>query len=62
MFRLPQYGFRISQQAIKRPYLYSNKFVRTYLSDAYQAFNKWDESLSSEILQKTNISMYKRSI
>ncbi|CAF1565605.1 unnamed protein product, partial [Rotaria sordida] len=30
--------------------------VRMYLSDAYQAFDKWDESLSSEILQKTNIS------
>ncbi|CAF1559409.1 unnamed protein product, partial [Rotaria sordida] len=27
-----------------------------YLSDAYQAFDKWDESLASEILQKTNIS------
>jgi hypothetical protein len=52
MFRLAQYAFRVSHQAIKRPFI-----VRTYLSDAYQAFNKWDESLSSEILQKTNISM-----
>jgi hypothetical protein len=38
------------------------KDVRTYLSGAYQAFDKWDESLSSEILQKTNISMYKTMI
>jgi hypothetical protein len=38
------------------------KDVRTYLSGAYQAFDKWDESLSSEILQKTNISMYKAMI
>jgi hypothetical protein len=36
------------------------KDSRTYLSDAYQAFDKWDESLSSEILQKTNISMYEK--
>ncbi len=62
MFRLAQYAFRVSHQAIKRPYLYSNKFVRTYLSDAYQAFDKWDESLSSDILQKTNISMYTKII
>ncbi len=54
MFRLAQYAFRISHHAIKRP----TAFVRTYLSDAYQAFDKWDEALSSEILQKTNISMY----
>jgi hypothetical protein len=61
MFRLAQYAFRLSHQAIKRPVLCSNnyKHIRTYLSDAYQAFDKWDESLSTEILQKTNISMYK---
>ncbi len=59
MFRLAQYAFRVSHQAIKRPFLCSNKITRTYLSDAYQAFDKWDQSLSSEILQKTNISMYK---
>ncbi|CAF4011216.1 unnamed protein product [Rotaria sordida] len=54
MFRLAQYVLRGSHHAIKKPFLYSN--VRMYLSDAYQAFDKWDESLSSEILQKTNIS------
>jgi hypothetical protein len=53
MFRLAQYAFRVSHHAIKRPVF----IARTYLSDAYQAFDKWDESLSSEILQKTNISM-----
>ena len=53
MFRLAQYAFRASHHAIKRPAL-----IRTYLSDAYQAFDKWDETLSTEILQKTNISMY----
>ncbi len=53
MFRLAQYALRISHHAIKRPVL-----IRTYLSDAYQAFDKWDEALSTEILQKTNISMY----
>jgi hypothetical protein len=58
MFRLAQYAFRVSHQAIKRPVFTSNKFIRTYLSDGYQAFDKWDEALSSEILQKTNISMY----
>ena len=35
-----------------------SKDVRMYLSDGYQAFDKWDESLSTEILQKTNISSY----
>ncbi|UJR08675.1 hypothetical protein I4U23_012933 [Adineta vaga] len=54
MFRLVQHAFRTSHQVIKRPFLCSN--TRTYLSDAYQAFDKWDETLSSEILQKTNIS------
>ncbi|CAF3779232.1 unnamed protein product [Adineta steineri] len=54
MFRLAQYAVRVSHQAIKRPFLCSN--VRTYLSDTYQAFDKWDEALSTEILQKTNIS------
>ncbi|CAF1320490.1 unnamed protein product [Rotaria sordida] len=54
MFRLAQYVLRGSHHAIKKPFLNSN--VRMYLSDAYQAFDKWDESLSSEILQKTNIS------
>jgi len=62
MFRLAQYAFRVSHQTIKRPFIFTNKITRTYLSDAYQAFDKWDESLSSEILQKTNISMYKRLI
>lgn len=61
MFRLTQYAFRISHQAIKRPIFSSKTFTRTYLSDAYQAFDKWDESLSTEILQKTNISMYKKT-
>ncbi|CAF4385213.1 unnamed protein product [Rotaria sordida] len=54
MFRLTQCVLRGSHHAIKESFLYSN--VRMYLSDAYQAFDKWDESLSSEILQKTNIS------
>ncbi|CAF1238075.1 unnamed protein product [Rotaria magnacalcarata] len=54
MFRLAQYAIRGSHQAIKKPFLYTN--VRMYLSDSYQAFDKWDESLSTEILQKTNIS------
>ena len=57
MFRLAQCAFRVSQQALKRPFI-----TRTYLSDAYQAFDKWDESLSSEILQKTNISMYQKKL
>ncbi len=58
MFRLAQYAIRISHQVIKIP---SKNFIRTYLSDHYQAFDKWDEALSSEILQKTNISMQKKT-
>jgi len=57
MFRLAQYAVRLSHQAIKRPLICSKAFTRTYLSDGYQAFDKWDESLSTAILQKTNISM-----
>ena len=37
-------------------FYYTQIGTRTYLSDAYQAFDKWDKALSSEILQKTNIS------
>ena len=75
MFRLLPYAFRASHPAIKRSFLSSSKNsvlgdylvtlllskdVRMYLSDAYQAFDKWDESLSNEILQKTNISTYEK--
>lgn len=60
MFRLAQYAVRVSHQAIKRPLICSKNFSRAYLSDAYQAFEKWDESLSNEVLQKTNISMSKK--
>ncbi|CAF1138575.1 unnamed protein product [Rotaria sordida] len=44
----------LNQNRLSQTQILSN--VRMYLSDAYQAFDKWDESLSSEILQKTNIS------
>ncbi len=39
-----------------------SKDVRTYISDAYQAFDKWNESLPSEILQKTNISTHEKIV
>ena len=71
MFRLAQYVVRCSNQVLKRPPVFCSSKIdivpsknillyidlRTYLSDRYQAFDKWDESLASEILQKTNISM-----
>ena len=55
MFRLAQYALRASHLSIKRSVLLSIG-ARTYLSDAYQAFDKWDQALSTDILQKTNIS------
>ncbi|CAF1055766.1 unnamed protein product [Adineta ricciae] len=54
MFRLVQHAFRASNYALKRPFLCLS--TRTYLTDAYQAFDKWDEALTNDILKKTNIS------
>ena len=52
MFRFAQYALRASHHAIRWPMIVR----RTYLSDRYQAFEKWDDALASEILRKTNIS------